>query len=202
MHRQPKDPAASALLEQAAAHGVNVATVAELRRYGARCAPFVDALVGAVRDTTSPQLLEDLAAVLAAPWARDAAFQPLAERYRSAPNSPPSLKAALAQALGVLADERSTAALMEFAAARKHGNSRAELVSALGRLNGDGVLELLVDLLRDPGVGGHALSALRVYVERTRDSIDPLLVKPFHSDGRAWVRRDAKELLHLLDTLP
>ena len=198
MHRQPKDPAATALLEQAAAHGVKVATVAELRRYGARCAPFVEALVSAVRETNSPQLLEHLAAVLAAPWARDAAFQPLAERYRSAPNSPPSLKAALAQALGVLADERSTAALMEFAAARKHGNSRAELVTALGRLNGDGVLELL----RDPGVGGHALSALRVYVERTRDSIDPLLVKPFHSDGRAWVRRDAKELLHLLDTLP
>lgn len=193
--------AARELLATAAQSGFRVHRVGELKRYGARCEPILAALVDEVRRTSSRELLEELANVLATPWAREAAFQPLLERFRTAPNSPPSTKAMLAQTLGFLADERMAADLIGVASSRRHGNARAALVAALGRLDAPGVLEALVDLLRDPGVGGHALVALANYISRNRELIDVALVKPFLGDGRAWVRREAKNLLQTLDQL-
>lgn len=193
--------AAQELLATAAQNGLRVHRVGELKRYGARCEPILGALVNEVRRTSSRELLEELANVLATTWAREAAFQPLLERFRVAPNSPPSTKAMLAQTLAFLADERAAAELIELASSRRHGNARAALVMALGRLDAPGVFDALVHLLGDPGVGGHALVALASYISRNRELIDVALVKPFLADGRAWVRREAKELLQTLDQL-
>lgn len=193
--------AAQELLATAAQNGLRVHRVGELRRHGARCEPILGALVSEVQRTKSRELLEELASVLAGPWARETAFQPLLERFRATPNSPPSTKAALAQTLGFLADDRVSAELIGVALDRRHGNARATIVTALGRLDEEGVLEALIELLRDPGVGGHALVALSQYIARHRELIDTSLVKPFLADGRAWVRREAKELLHTLDKL-
>lgn len=201
MPNEAYSAAARELLATAAQSGIHVLRVGELKRYGARCEPLLGALVGEVQRTSSRELLEELANVLATGWAREAAFGPLLERYRAAPNSPPSTKAMLAQTIGFLADERGAADLIEIASNRRHGNSRAAIVAALGRLDAPGVFEALIDLLRDPGVGGHALVALASVISRNRELIDVALVKPFLADGRAWVRREAKDLLHTLDEL-
>jgi len=199
MSNDSYNAAAGALRELAAAQGLHVHKIGELRRYGARCEPLLGALLNELATTTSRELVEELANVLAAPWARDAAFEPLVERFRTTPNSPPTTKAALAHALELLADDRFAPSFVELASDRRHGNARALLVLALGRIDGDGVLEALVDLLPDPGVGGHAVTALAEFVERNREPVDELLIKPYLRDGRPWVRRDAKALLQLLE---
>lgn len=201
MSNDSYDEAAGELRAIAAAHGFQVHRLGELRRFGARCEPILEALVNELKTTKSRQVVEELANVLAAPWAREAAFLPLVERFRATPNSPPATKAALAHALELLADDRFAPELVELASDRRHGNARTLLVLALGRVDGDSVLEALVDLLRDPGVGGHVVTALMEFVERRREAVDEALIKPFLRDGRPWVRRDAKALLQKLDTL-
>ncbi len=201
MPSQAYSAAAKPLLDAAAARGMKVMRVVELRRWGARAEPLLAELIAALDQTDSLELVEELASVLSGSWAREAALKPLITRFRSAPNSPPSVKAALAQAIEAQVDERAIDALVELVRERRHGNARAVLVNALGRLDHPLALDTLVVLLADPGVGGHALSALANFVPRTRETIERALVKPFLADGRAWVRRDAKELLNVLDQL-
>jgi hypothetical protein len=193
--------AARPLIELVAQHGVHVHKIVELRRYGARCKPFVGALVAELERTPSRELLEELASVLGASWAREAAMEPLLARFRSTPNSPPATKAALAQALEFLADDDVATEFIELARDRRHGNARQALVAGLGKLDAPEVADVLVELLDDPGVGGHALAALAKVVERSRELVDDTLVKPFLRDGRPWVRREAKDFLQLLDRL-
>jgi hypothetical protein len=190
------------LLEELAAAGLRVHQLPELRRHGANAATALPALVRALESAQDPQLVEELARVLAVPWARELALRPLLAAFRRTPNSPPAPKAALAAAIELLADDEVEAELVELARTKSHGNARELLVLALPKLSSPRLVDTVADLCADPGVGGHALVALGRLVARHRTPVEFAVVKPFLRDGRAWVRRDAKELLALLETLP
>jgi hypothetical protein len=199
--RERRRRAAQPLLDELAALGFRVHQLPELRRFGASYRTAVPALVRALEQSREPGLIEELARVLAVPWAREEALRPLIAAFRRAPNAPPAPKAALASAIEALADDSAFEALVEIARDRAHGPTRELVVLALGKLDDPRALEALVELLSDRGVGGHALSGLARAVARSRTPVDPSLVKPFLRDGRAWVRREAKDLMQLLSTL-
>ena len=190
------------LLDELAQAGFKVHQLPELRRHGARAAVVVPALVRALENAENPDLVLELARVLAVPWAREEALEPLLRAFRRTPNSPPAPKAALAAAIECLADDAVEAQLVELARAKQHGNARELLVLALAKLSSPRLVDVVANLCADPGVGGHALSTLLRLVARHRTPIEPEVAKPFLRDGRAWVRRDAKELLAVLETLP
>jgi hypothetical protein len=192
--------AAQPLLDELAALGFRVHRVNELRRHGARYAVAVPVLVRALERATDPMLVEELARVLAVPWAAPA-LRPLIEAFRRAPNSPPPPKAALAAAIEALADDSVAEELLEIARAKEHGNARELVVLALAKLDDERAPDVLEELLHDRGVGGHALTALLRIVPRRGLRLDPAIAKPFLRDGRAWVRRDAKDLLQALERL-
>ena len=105
--------------------------------------------------------------------------------------------------VGALWDTRiARTEALELARTKSHGNARELLVLALPKLSSPRLVDTVADLCADPGVGGHALVALGRLVARHRTPVEFAVVKPFLRDGRAWVRRDAKELLALLETLP
>lgn len=190
------------LLDELSAAGFRVHQLPELRRHGARAESVVPALVRALESAQEPELVEELARVLAVPWARELALRPLLAAFRRTPNSPPAPKAALAAAIETLADDSVEAELVELAGTKAHGNARELLVLALSKLSSPRLVDTVANLCEDPGVGGHALVALGRLVARHRTPVELAVVKPFLRDGRAWVRRDAKELLALLETLP
>lgn len=191
--------AAQPVLDELAELGFKVHQLPELRRFGARYAVAVPALARHLASTQHAGVKEDLARVLAVPWAKEQALRPLLQTFRSTPNSPPATKAAIAAAIEVLADASIELELIELCLATEHGNARELLVLALAKLDSPGVVEVLTDLLRDRGVGGHALRALLARAQRGRIEFDALHIKPYFGDGRAWVRRAAKELAQVID---
>lgn len=195
LHRRAARP----VLEDLAALGFNVHQIPELRRYGARYEPAVPKLVEHLVSSDHADVKVELAHVLAVPWAREHALRPLMKLFRDTPNSPPAPKAAIAAAIEVLADDTVERELTKLCTTQAHGNAREALVLAMARLDSPVAVDVLTELLADRGVGGHALLALHNLAQRTRIDLEKKLVKPFYNDGRAWVRRAARELAQALD---
>jgi hypothetical protein len=186
--------AAQPVLDELGSLGFQVHQIPELRRFGASYAPAVPALARHLAKIDHAGVREELARVLAVPWAREHALAPLLEVFARTPNSPPATKAALAAAIEALADASVESELVRLCTDRSHGSSRELLVLALGKLDSPAVADVLAELLRDRFVGGHAVQALLRITERTRLDLDSAILKPFFNDGRAWVRRAARDL--------
>jgi HEAT repeat protein len=97
----------------------------------------------------------------------------------------------LGNAIGVVADESHLDELMSLAADRSYGKGRQMLVVGLSRFRDPRVVKLLVDLLGDDDVVGHAAEALgKLKAADARAALEPLL-----GDRRPVVRREAKKAL-------
>jgi hypothetical protein len=112
--------------------------------------------------------------------ATPAALKPLVDEFRAADDE--QLKWAIGNALATLADASIADELIELAADRRHGKSREMLMDALARTKDERALDLLLQLLEDDDVAGHAISALRrlgpksslPYLKRARPTLERL----------------------------
>jgi len=131
------------------------------------------------------------------------ALAPLVDEFRRAGNEEWALKWAIGNALSTLADASITNDLVELASDRRHGRSREMLMAALARTKDPQALELLVELVDDDEVAGHAISALRSlgpksslrYLERAR----PALEVRARSGRTPLARRHARAALQRLE---
>jgi HEAT repeat protein len=106
------------------------------------------------------------------------ALEPLVTEFRRADAD--GLKWAIGNALATLADDSIADELVELAQDRRHGRSREMLMDALARTKDERALDVLVELVDDDDVAGHAISALRrlgprsslPYLERARPSLE------------------------------
>jgi hypothetical protein len=133
---------------------------------------------------------------LATPLARDGAVASalIAEfEARDAPEL--GLKWAIADALADVARDESFDAIARLARDRRHGRARERLAAALGAMGNGPALHVLIELLSDDEVAGHAVSALRA---SKSPLVRPHLV-PFANDRRAWVRAAAKKAIAAID---
>jgi HEAT repeat protein len=130
------------------------------------------------------------------------ALGPLVEEFRRADEDEWALKWAVGNALATLADASIVDDLVELAADRRHGKSREMLMDALARTKDERALDLLVELVNDDDMAGHAISALRSlgpksslpYLERAR----PALERQAAGGVRPIARRQAKKALERL----
>ena len=108
------------------------------------------------------------------------ALKPLVSEFRKADDDEWALKWAIGNALATLADASILDDLIELASDRRHGRSRKMLMDALARTKDERALDLLVELVDDDEVAGHAISALRrlgpksslPYLERARPALE------------------------------
>jgi HEAT repeat protein len=106
------------------------------------------------------------------------ALEPLVSEFRQADDE--GLKWAIGNALATLADASIVDELVELAGDRRHGRSREMLMDALARTKDERALDLLVELVDDDEVAGHAISVLRglgpksslPYLERARPALE------------------------------
>jgi hypothetical protein len=108
-------------------------------------------------------LVATVAAHLARPWARPTAFPALLDAFvRWAPLRPWTTGWAIGDALAVVSDASHLALLLEVARDRRFGRARQQVVGALWRFKKDPqVGAALQELISDPEVALHAMSALR-----------------------------------------
>jgi HEAT repeat protein len=129
------------------------------------------------------------------------ALKPLVTEFRRADEH--GLKWAIGNALATLADHSIADDLVDLATDRRHGRAREMLMDALARTKDERALDVLVTLVDDEEVAGHAISALRSlgpksslqYLSRAR----PALVRQASGGATPLARRQAKAALERLD---
>jgi hypothetical protein len=111
---------------------------------------------------TEPSVVETVARHLRHPWARPSAFQPLLLAYRSWAPREQLVGWAIGDALVTAATVGDVGIVLDIATDRSSGKSRQMIVHSMWRFKGDGrTIGVLLDLIEDPDVSLHAMSALR-----------------------------------------
>jgi len=144
---------------------------------------------------TNPGLKDDIARTLSSRLAR-AASKPLVEEFRRCKDQPGGLKWTLAAALSFAADDSVFEDLAELANDKRHGKNREMLAIALGNMRDARAVDVLIDLLSDNEIAGHAIIGLgNLRNRKARPYIEPFLTHP-----KTWWRNEAKKALAKIDT--
>lgn len=184
--------------------------VAELRRVGVKVDTVYDLVnsKGSYRNAIpvlahllptigDPRIKEGAVRALAVREAagNEAVVQALLAEFRAidvaADPSSQMLKWAIANTLSVVARDSVLGEIAALARDGSHGKAREMLTEALGNMTDPAAVDVLLELLRDDEVAGHALVALgKLKAQRARTAIEPFLDHP-----KPWVRKEAERAL-------
>jgi HEAT repeat protein len=125
------------------------------------------------------------------------------EEFRHAPMEAESEKWAYANALATLADAEIADDLIELIRDARHGHARQMLCDALKRAKDPRAPDVLIELIDDDDVSGHAILALRNYgpksalphLRRARPKLEAVLER---STASPFARRQAQRALERL----
>ena len=191
---EPRAPEEEPVLAKLAEVGFEVASLAELRRSGTRYRVAVPILVAALSETDDARTLMELVRALSVPWAKPEAVGPLIELFRRVENSTGSVRWAVGNALETTWDDAHFADMVNLILDRSYGRDREMVVLGFGRSKRPDAGSVLIGMLRDHDVSGHAVKALRkLKVPEARPGLELML-----GDDRAWVRREAQRALQAL----
>ena len=143
-----------------------------------------------------PKLREGIVRALTVREARPVAAPLLIGEFRAAALGDSLLGWEIGNALGVVADDSCFAEIAELVREPSYGTARQMLaMEALGRMKEPDATTVLLELLNDTGVNGHAIAGLA----KRRDERARPAFERFLDDERAWVRKEAKKGLTRLD---
>lgn len=184
---------AAPVLEDIRARGLVVGSVADLFNKKLDYRKAIPVLVDWLPRVDNRDVKEDIVRALSVKWAKGtpAPRMLVAEFERARDPDNVGLRWAIGNALEVLASDDLAEDLMRLACERRYGRAREMVVLALGKLKDPRVTDVLVNLLGDEEVVGHAVSALgKLRAGKARSHIEPLLEHP-----KAWVRKEARKAL-------
>ena len=139
---------------------------------------------------------QSIVRALSVRWAKPTAAAPLIKEFRAASDPRGNgIKWAIANTLSVVADDGVVESIVSLVRDKQHGKSREMLALALANMRCETVLPVLVELLEDKQVAGHAVIALGKLKAK---GVRPL-IEPFLQHKEAWVRREAKKALAKID---
>ncbi|GAB2757076.1 HEAT repeat domain-containing protein [Sinomonas soli] len=172
--------------------GYEVGSLAELRHSGVRYRKAIPILIAALASVSEKKTLMEVVRALSVPWAGPTATSALIDLFSRVhdPNGL-GLRWAVGNALDVAWSDDYFDELVGLARDRSYGRAREMLVIGLGRSKRPEAPEVLIELLDDPDVNGHAVKALRkVKTPLARAKLERML-----GDERAWVRKEAQRAL-------
>jgi len=142
--------------------------------------------------TENLDVKEAIVRALTVPWAKPiAAPALLAEFYNMMNESDIGIKWAIANALEVVADDNSYTEIVNLVQYPHSGSARKMLTLALGNMKNPNAQDILIDLLEDDLVAGHAIMALG----NLRSIKAYNIIRRFLNHPRTWVRKEAKKAL-------
>jgi len=155
--------------------------------------PTLMHLLGQVQDNV---VLEMLARALTVREAQGKAERPLVALYRGLPISEETshLRWVIGNALYSLKSQLVADDILAICGDPAQGTSRQMIVAALWKLKSEAAFLLLIDLLFDSTVRGHAISALG----RFKDPRAVPWLKLSVNDENAWIRREARKAVAAL----
>jgi HEAT repeat protein len=120
------------------------------------------------------------------------ASKPLINEFYKSNNV--TFKWAIGNSLSVISDINSLPELVKIAQEKEHGIARQMIVDGLGAYKNDDVKAVLVSLLNDDEVVGHAISGL----SKTGDKNLIKHIEPFLTYKIKWVRNEASKAINKL----
>jgi HEAT repeat protein len=189
----------AAVLARLADLGYPSRSLADLRHSGVRYSDAVPILLDALQATTDPKTVMELVRALSVPWAKPLATPVLIDLFRRVDDQTGlGLRWAVGNALEASWDDSQFERLVALAQDRSFGRAREMVVLGLGRSKRPEAGDLLIRLLDDPDVNGHAVGALeKLKIPRARAGLERMM-----DDPRAWVRKSAARALRKLPEEP
>ena len=188
-HRRQAAP----IIEELYNAGFDVQSLDELRRSGMRYTAAIPILIKWLPRISDADLKDSIVRTLSVSWAKQAA-PALIEEFRNAPDTPPgetTRKWAIGNALSIVANDSVFTEIVDLVQDKRHARDREMLAFALGNKANEKAVSLLIELLEDDEVAGHAIVALgKLKAKRAEQYIEQ-----FTSHPKAWVRREAKKAL-------
>jgi hypothetical protein len=183
------------LMKELADDGFVFDSLRHFRHSGIKYTQAIPILLKWLRQTDNYDVKEEIVRTLSVPWATGRAAPVLAAEYRNSPASQGSYKWAIGNALSIVADDSVADDVIALATDRRHGKAREMLAVALGNMKDPRVLDVLVGLLQDQEMAGHAIIGLgNLKASRARASIEPFL-----DDKKAWIRNETRKALAKID---
>lgn len=175
--------------------GHDVESLAQLRGTGTRYPEAVPVLVDALATVTDKKTLVEIVRALSVPWARPVATRPLADLFRRVDDPTGlGLRWVIGNALEVVWDDGLFDELVDLARDRSFARAREMVVLGMGRSKRAEAGDVLIELLDDPDVNGHAVKALaKLKLPRSKPGLQRMT-----TDSRAWVRKAAESALKKL----
>jgi hypothetical protein len=180
---------AGPILNDLGAMGYRVNTIGELVQGKTEYRSAIPILLRWLPRISDPRVKEDIVRTLSVPWAKPAAAPVLMEEFRKADNA--GLRWAIANGLAVIADDSVFEDLVRLVQDKGFGKAREMLALALGNMHDPRAVAVLMGLVEDEDVVGHAIMALgklKAPVARTR--LQELTGHPVE-----WIRKEAKKAL-------
>lgn len=183
------------ILTDLAAVGIETPSLSELRSSGMRYRQAIPVLLRWLPMASDLGVEEEVVRALSVPWAKPAATAPLIEEFRKADRlaepAAHSLLWAIGNALEVVYDDAHFDEIVELAWDRRYGTARQMMILGLGKSKRPEAVDVLLGLVEDPDVDGHAVSALgKLKAPAARTALERKL-----DDPRAWVRGEARRAL-------
>jgi len=180
------------VLGELARLGYHFDSLANLRRSGLRYVSAIPVLVQALEGSDDDRVAMEIVRALSVPWARPTATSTLIQFFRRADvPSNMGVRWAAGNALETSWDDAAFDELVDLATDVRYGRGREMIVFGFAKSKRPEANQVLLRLLSDRDVNGHAVSALRKRKVRLPAAVlDGLL-----HDDRTWVRREAQKVL-------
>jgi hypothetical protein len=184
--------AAAPIVAELRSLGFAVSSIGDLRRTKRVYKRAIPLLLAWVSQVSDRSVKEDLIRTLSVPWANPEAAPVLIREFKKADDTEATdLRWVIGNALEVVADDSHFSELAELAQDRKYGRAREMVVLALAKMKRPDSQNVLLRLLSDPQVDGHAVHAL----VKMKAAVEAARVEPFLKHPKRWVRQEAKKLL-------
>jgi HEAT repeat protein len=185
--------AAAPVLKELAEAGYRSSSLADLRGGDSSYISAVPILIKWLEKSSNREVKQDIARALSFKWARPEATSALIREFRLANDDDTGLglRWTIANALAEVADDGVFNEIVELVTDSRYGRAREMLAIALGNMTDRRAIGVLIKLLGDDEVAGHAVIALG----RQRAKAAEGHIEPFTHHAKAWIRREAKKSL-------
>jgi HEAT repeat protein len=171
--------------------GYKIDSLDELRRSGKRYESAIPILLQWMRHLSSPDAKEGIVRALSVPWAKPTAGPVLVEEFKETPREAEALRWAIGNALEVVVTPSLLDGIADIVSRKENGTARQMAVLSLAKIRHPRSIAVLIDLLNDDQVAGHAIMALRKL--KALEALDHL--ERFVDHPQAWIRNEAKKAI-------
>jgi hypothetical protein len=189
--------AADPLMQELASIGMHANSLGELRQSGVEYTAAIPILLEWLPRVTSRQVKEEIVRTLSVPWASPVVASALVAEFIKADDPVgDGLRWAIANGLAVTADDTVFEDVVRLVQDTKYGKAREMLALALGNSRNPRAATVLISLLGDEQVVGHAVMALgKLKSTAARASLEGLQQHPTE-----WVRTEVTKALAGMDS--